>query len=151
MESRGQRIFVAGATGYLGKFVVQEALKRGYKVRALTRNKARLPAELAGISQNTEFEVVEGEVTKPETLRGLTKDCDILFSSIGITKQQDKGVTYMDVDYGANRNLLDEAKQSESVSHFIYTHVLNAEKIVHTELIAAKQRFVSELKAEYGD
>ena len=80
-------------------------------------------------------------MTKPETLRGLTKDCDILFSSIGITKQQDKGVTYMDVDYGANRNLLDEAKQSESVSRFIYTHVLNAEKIVHTELIAAKQRF----------
>lgn len=57
----------------------------------------------------------------------------------------------MDVDYGANRNLLDEAKQSESVSRFIYTHVLNAEKILHVELIAAKHRFVSELKAEYEE
>ena len=58
------------------------------------------------VHQGSDFEVVEGEVTKPETLRGLTKDCDILFSSIGITKQQDRGVKYMDVDYGANRGLI---------------------------------------------
>ena len=57
----------------------------------------------------------------------------------------------MDVDYGANRNLLDEAKQSGSVSHFIYTHVLNADKMLHVELIAAKHRFVSELKSEYEE
>ena len=49
MESKGQRMLVAGATGYLGRFVVKEALERGYKVRALTRKKARLPAELAEI------------------------------------------------------------------------------------------------------
>ena len=64
---------------------------------------------------------------------------------------QDRGVKYMDVDYGANRNLLDEAKQSGSVSHFIYTHVLNADKMLHVELIAAKHRFVSELKSEYEE
>ena len=42
-------MFIAGATGYLGRFMVKEALRRGYKVRALTRDKARLPAELAEI------------------------------------------------------------------------------------------------------
>ena len=42
-------MLVAGATGYLGRFVVKEALERGYKVRALTRKKAMLPDELAGI------------------------------------------------------------------------------------------------------
>ena len=50
------------------------------------------------------FEVAEGEATRPETLRGLTRNCDVLFSSLGITRQRDKGVTYADVDYGANRD-----------------------------------------------
>ena len=141
-------MFVAGATGYLGRFVVKEALERGYKVRALARDKARLPPELAEIAQGPDFEVVEGEATRPETLRGLTRDCDVLFSSVGITRQRDAGVTYADVDYGANRNLLDEARRSGSVDRFVYTHVLNAEKLLHVELIAAKHRFVSELKRE---
>ena len=108
MEAKGRRrIFVAGATGYLGRFVVREALARGYAVRALTRDGSRLPPELAEIPQGGEgaaFEVAEGEATRPETLRGLTRDCDVLFSSIGITRQRDKGVKYADVDYGANRD-----------------------------------------------
>jgi nucleoside-diphosphate-sugar epimerase len=33
-----QKVIVAGATGYLGRFVVQESKKRGYWVRALARN-----------------------------------------------------------------------------------------------------------------
>ena len=111
MEAKkGRRIFVAGATGYLGRFVVREALARGYKVRALARDRARLPPKLAEIPQQqgegagAAFEVAEGEATMPETLRGLTRDCDVLFSSIGVTRQRDAGVKYMDVDYGANRD-----------------------------------------------
>ena len=41
--------------------------------------------------------------------------------------------------------------RSGSVSRFIYTHVLHAEKLLHVELIAAKHRFASELKAEYEE
>lgn len=33
-----QRVLVAGATGYLGGFVVRELAKRGYRVRALVRS-----------------------------------------------------------------------------------------------------------------
>jgi len=32
-----KKVLVAGATGYLGRFVVQEFKKRGYWVRALAR------------------------------------------------------------------------------------------------------------------
>ncbi|MBW2364782.1 MAG: NmrA family NAD(P)-binding protein, partial [Deltaproteobacteria bacterium] len=37
-----QKVIVAGATGYLGRFVVQEFKKRGYWVRALARNPHKL-------------------------------------------------------------------------------------------------------------
>ncbi|MGB5662920.1 NmrA family NAD(P)-binding protein, partial [Eudoraea sp.] len=36
------RVLVAGATGYLGKYVTREFKKRGYWVRVLTRSIERL-------------------------------------------------------------------------------------------------------------
>lgn len=174
--SEGRTIFIAGATGYLGKFMVKECLTRGYNVVVLTRSKARFPKELQAFADESStsngasnghsngasvckgsLRVVEGEVTKVETLKGLLDGADVIFSSIGITKQQDKGVTYMDVDFGANYNLLQEAQrdltsepqngQQKRSKTFIYTHVLNAEKIDHVELIHAKNKFVQALQA----
>lgn len=40
-------ILVAGATGYLGRFIVAELHRRGYQVRALVRDLGR--AEAPGI------------------------------------------------------------------------------------------------------
>src|SRR5262245_18186414 len=68
------RVLVAGATGYLGRFVARESKDRGAWVRVLARNLARLktpgpflePA-IAGLVDD----VFVGEVTQPETLRGL--------------------------------------------------------------------------------
>jgi len=69
-------------------------------------------------------EVFVGEVTKPETLQGLCDNIDIVFSSIGITRQKDK-LTYQDVDYQGNQNILDIAL-AKSVKKFIYVSVFNA-------------------------
>lgn len=56
-----QKILVTGATGTVGRQVVAELLARGHAVRALTRDAAR--ADLpAGV------EVVQGDLTEPETL-----------------------------------------------------------------------------------
>ena len=38
------KVLVAGANGYLGRFVVREFKRRGYWVRALARNPGRLAA-----------------------------------------------------------------------------------------------------------
>jgi uncharacterized protein YbjT (DUF2867 family) len=67
-----------------------------------------------------------------------------VISSIGITKQKD-GLTYMDVDYQANINLLDEAKRN-GVKKFIYVSVLNGEKLRNLKICEAKEKFVDELK-----
>jgi len=85
-----QKVLVAGATGYFGRFVVQEFKKRDYWVRALARNPQKLektgPFLEPAVKDQTD-EVFVGEVTKPETLRGLCDGIDIIFSSIGITRQ----------------------------------------------------------------
>lgn len=134
-----KKVLVAGATGYLGQFVVKALKARGYWVRALGRSAAKL----APVEKYVD-EVFIGEVTDPDSLAGLCDDVDIVFSSVGITRQKD-GLTYNDVDYQANRNLLTIA-ESAAVSTFMYVHVLNAEKLRHVAMIQAKQAFVDELK-----
>jgi uncharacterized protein YbjT (DUF2867 family) len=67
-----------------------------------------------------------------------------VFSAIGITKQKDN-LTYMDVDYQGNKNLLEEAKK-EGVSRFIYVSVFNAEKMKNLKGIQAKLKFTEALK-----
>ena len=56
-------VLVAGATGGVGKRVVQRLLERGYRVRSLVRDidKARVVLGDAG-------EIFVGDITKPETL-----------------------------------------------------------------------------------
>ena len=132
-------MLVVGATGYLGKFIVKELKKRGYWVRALSRNNQIIEP----IKQYVD-ELVLGEATKPETIKGLCKGIDIVFSSLGITKQKD-GLTYMDVDYQANRNILNEALL-EQVETFMYVSVFNANKLLDLEIVKAKEKFAQELK-----
>ena len=134
-----KKVLVAGATGYLGQFVVEALKAKGHWVRALGRSAEKL----APLKEHAD-DLFVGEVTDPESLIGLCDDIDVVFSSVGITRQKD-GLTYDDVDYQANRNLLTVAETS-GVSRFIYVHVLNAEKLRHIAMIQAKQAFVDELK-----
>ena len=134
-----QKVLIAGATGYLGRYVVQEFKKHGFWVRVLARNAARLE----NLSESID-EIFTGEVTNTNSLSGVCKDIDIVFSSIGITKQKDN-LTYMDVDYQGNMNLMEEAKK-EGISKFIYVSVFNAEKMKNLKGIQAKARFEEGLK-----
>ena len=83
-----KRILVAGATGYLGGFVAQELEARGHFVRAL----ARSPEKLDHLRDSLN-EVVQAQVTRPETLEHVCDGIDVVFSSIGITRQKD-GLTF---------------------------------------------------------
>jgi uncharacterized protein YbjT (DUF2867 family) len=134
-----KKVLVAGATGYLGKYVVNGFKKHGFWVRALARNGYKLENLSAYIDEK-----FIGEVTDSNSLTGICKDIDILFSSVGITKQKD-GLTYMDVDYQGNANLLEEAKR-EGISKFIYVSVFNADKMKNLNSVRAKLRFEEELK-----
>ena len=134
-----RKVLVAGATGYLGQFVVKALKAKGYWVRALGRSAEKL----AAIREYAD-DVFVGDVTDPDSLSGVCEGIDVVFSSVGITRQKD-GLTYHDVDYQANRNLLTIAEAS-GVSKFMYVHVLNAEKMRHVKMIQAKQAFVDELK-----
>ncbi len=135
-----KHVLVAGATGYLGGFVVKEFKSRGYFVRAL----ARSPEKLDHLRDSID-EVVRGEVTRAETLDTVCDGIDVVFSSVGITKQKD-GLTFKDVDYQGNKNLLDAALKA-GVKKFIYVSVFNGPNLPHLAIVKAHEDFVDVLKA----
>ncbi|BBM37177.1 SDR family oxidoreductase [Pseudoleptotrichia goodfellowii] len=141
-----EKIMLAGSTGYLGSYILSELLKRNYSVKAVVRNKSKIKEEFL---KNKNLEIFEAELTNPQTLKDCCKDVDVVISTVGITRQKD-GLTYMDVDYQANVNLLREAEKfvdnGKSKKRFIYISVFNEEKIENTALCKAKEKFVKELK-----
>lgn len=134
-----KKVLVTGATGYLGHYLVKELKSRGYWLRVLIRKE----------SQKEQFDSVEeffvGQVTEPQTLKGITQDIDWLISTIGITRQKD-GLSYMDVDYQGNSNLLQESLK-DGVKSFQYISAINGDKLRHLKIFEAKERFVDELKS----
>lgn len=133
-------VLIAGATGYLGQFLVREYMARGWSVRALVRSARK--ARLQGVPAD---QLVEAEATRPETLKGRLDGADLVVSSLGLTRQRD-GLGYREVDYQANANILQEAL-SAGVSRFGYVHVLGADRMLDVPLVAAKQAFVDRLTA----
>ena len=137
-----EKILLAGATGYLGQYILAVLLREEYPTRIVVRNKAKIaPALLT----HPLLEVVEAEVTQPQTLQGVCKGVSKVISTVGITRQKD-GLTYEQVDFQANKNLLDEALR-EGVRKFIYVSVFKGEAMRHIAIGAAKERFVDTLKA----
>jgi len=135
-----KRILVAGATGYLGKYILKELEQWEFPTTALVRS----PEKLNSMELET-IDIIKAEVTNPEVLSGVCKGVDVVISTVGITRQQD-GLTYMDVDFQANLNLLREA-QLAGVEKFIYISVLNGQHLRHLRMVEAKEQFVDELRA----
>ncbi len=137
-----KRALVAGGTGYLGGFVAREFASRGFFVRALVRSSKKKVEALRDVTD----EIVLGEITRPETLDHICDGIDAVFSSVGITRQKD-GLTFRDVDYRGNTNLLNEALRAgveRSPSTFRRSTVQISR---HLNMVNTHEAFVDELKA----
>jgi nucleoside-diphosphate-sugar epimerase len=134
-----KKVLLAGVTGYLGCYIAKELQERGVTIRAIARHTT--PLHEKGILPD---ELIQAELTEPDTIRNCCRQVDVVISTVGITRQKD-GLTYMDVDYQANLNLLEEARAS-GVKKFIYVSVLNGEKLRHLKICDAKERFVEKLE-----
>lgn len=131
-----KKVLVAGASGYLGRYLVDVFQNQGWEVTSLVRcHKDDLPNQ------------VVAQASDKKSLEGIMKGVDLVVSSLGITRQRD-GLTYRDVDFQCNKNLLEEAITSK-VPQFAYIHVLNGDIMSEQGVVAiqAKQEFCDLLQA----
>lgn len=70
-------IAVIGGTGKSGKYVVQELVSQGYKVKMLVRNPGRVP------NPHPLIEIIHGDVLDQSIVNTLLDKCDAVISTLG--------------------------------------------------------------------
>ena len=97
MSDKRMNVLVVGATGSIGRLMVEEAVRKGHTVRALVRD----PRKARQLSP--EVQVIAGDLTRPDTLGAAVDGVD----AIVFTHGSDGGKAEAEsVDYGGVRNVL---------------------------------------------
>jgi uncharacterized protein YbjT (DUF2867 family) len=118
MVSSDKTVLVTGATGRQGGAVVRHMLPKGWRLRALTRNTASLPAqELA----RQGVEVLRGDLEDPSSLQPAVQ------GAYGVYSVQDFWAVGAKREIQQGMNLADAAKKA-NVKHFVYNSVGGAER-----------------------
>lgn len=143
-----KRVFVVGATGYIGKFVVRELVTRGYEVVSFARQRS-------GVNASTTAEQTRQELKGSEVRFGDVSDMDSLMrDGIGgehfdavvscLTSRNGGIKDSWNIDYQATRNALD-AGMSAGISQFVLLSAICVQKPM-LEFQRAKLKFEKELR-----
>lgn len=111
------KVFVAGGTGFVGKEVVKSLLAQGHEVRLLLRSDK-------GRSWEPGITPAKGDITRPETLRGLLQGCQAVINLVGIIREfPSRGITFERAHFEGTRNLVDAARE-QGVERFLQMSAL---------------------------
>ncbi len=122
------KVFITGATGFIGGNLVVKLLDKGYKVKILVRQnvETRRGASPERYLGKDNVEIIWGDILEPETFAGKINDCEIIIHSAAIIAFWN-GI--WDKVYKVNvigtKNVLDEALKA------------NCKKFIHISSVAA--------------
>jgi NADH dehydrogenase len=100
------KVFLTGATGFVGKVMLHRLRQDGHVVRCLVRSgsEKKLPVE-----KNVEVRL--GDATDPATLEGAMEGCDAVIHLVGIIREfPARGITFEKLHVEATRNMVNAAK-----------------------------------------
>lgn len=136
-----RRILLAGATGQLGRCVLNRLVGNEYSVKAVSRNPARIP-------QRPEIEPATGDLANPASLHGICNGVDTVISCAGASMSlggwKDRA-SFERIDYAGNAALLFEARRA-GVRRFVTVSVANPLALRSSVYVRAHERFVYDLE-----
>lgn len=143
------RVLVVGPTGYIGKFVTKELIRRGYDVVAFSREKAGIKGKMGKDDISKEFAGATctfGDVSNLDSIRASAfgdKKVDCVVSCLASRTGGKKDS--WDIDYQATKNVLDVARE-KGASHFVLLSAICVQKPT-LEFQKAKLKFEADLQA----
>jgi len=115
------KVFVTGATGFIGASLARELLRDGYEVRALARPESDR-RNLRGL----DLEICEGDLRDRDSLEKGLKGCEILFHAAADYRLWTRNPDVMyEINVGGTRNIL-EAALNHGLSRIVYTSSVGA-------------------------
>jgi uncharacterized protein YbjT (DUF2867 family) len=140
-----KKAILFGATGNLGKEIAKELVNQGYELTVIVRNEQKAKS-LTHITSK----YIIADVCNKLTLEGILEKQDIVVSSLGksVSPNDKSKPTFKQVDYDANKNILDEALKS-GIKKFVYISAFHSERYLHLEYFKVHHDF-SELLIKSG-
>lgn len=115
------RVAVTGSTGFVGRYVVRELLRRGHTVRALARDMSRARAALPADDQR--LRIVVGDRLDETTATRLVDGVDACVHLIGIIREGPAGQSFRRVHVETTATML-RACQACAVLRFVHMSAL---------------------------
>jgi NADH dehydrogenase len=109
------KVFVTGATGFVGGYILRELLANDHDVTVLVRpgSEQRLNVLLDRVT------VAYGDITQPDTLSGKLDGCDAVIHLVGIIREAPEvGITFERIHLDGAKHVIDAAKAA-GVKRFI--------------------------------
>ena len=126
------KVFLTGASGFVGSHMLGRLLRDGNQVRALVRHR--------GTQKADELEEVEGDIVQPNLVEHLA-GCDAVINLVGIIYEQGRA-TFETVHHQGTKNLV-EAARKNGVQRFVQMSALGARPVdaspYHTTKFAAEE------------
>ncbi len=127
-------ILITGASGYVGNNLVRQLAQAGEPVRALVHNRAKADARLADV--RGQVEIVQGDVTRPETLAPAFDGVRTVIHLVAIAIEKG-AMTYERVNTQGTIHVVDAAKAA-GVGHFINMSQNKADSAAPFRFLASK-------------
>ncbi len=132
------KVLLAGAFGNLGVDLLKVLTDNNIEVKAIDVIEK-------DVGFNKKFDFKKVNIENPEEIEGICDGCDVVISTVGLTKTQiNLEKTFDEVDYQANLNLLNEAKKSK-VEKFVFVSLLKCDQDNTIPKFKARYKFEHEL------
>ena len=113
------KVFLTGATGFVGSHLLTRLISGGHTVRALVRNPAK-----ASLHASAQVEAVPGDVISGTGLDEGMKGCEAVIHLVGIITES-RGATFEQVHRLGTRNVV-EAAERNRIGRFVQMSALGA-------------------------
>jgi len=128
-----QRVFLTGASGFVGSAILKELVRRGLAVNALSNR--RVPPAIEG-----EVKHFIADVFESGALDGAMAGCDAAIHLIGIIQENPKaGITFERMHVEATRQVIEAAKRA-GIKRFVQMSAMGVRADAETEYGRTKWR-----------
>jgi uncharacterized protein YbjT (DUF2867 family) len=122
------KVFLTGATGFVGKHMLDRLLTCGHAVRAAVRGlpgqNARLLAHVQYLGRKDDFQYVHGDIVEGTRLEEGMQGCDAVIHLVGIIMEKGTN-TFERVHHLGTRNVVEAAKRT-GIKRFVQMSALGA-------------------------
>jgi len=131
-----QKVFVTGATGFLGKKLIEQLVKKNIEIVCLVRDKSKL-------SIHKNIELVKGDLRESKSYEDALKGVDTVIHAAALVGVEDKEKNF-DVNLKGTQELI-KAMKKHDVKHCVFISSISAGLAQRSHYAESKRKAEREL------